>query len=159
MASGNLFSSSLRPPGAPDRAGHGDWRESACPAPPFSHFPPPHGGVTGRPLSLSRIPEYLPAIIRNNARHTAIMAQNQTPQNVAESATQSAKIPGNGPLLLGVFGSESAPEALIRLPGGKTETVAVGDSVAGQKVMAIDETRIALARGGKARWLELPGTR
>ncbi|MCR8550196.1 pilus assembly protein PilP [Salipiger sp. P9] len=87
------------------------------------------------------------------------MAQSQTPQNVAESATQSAKIPNRGPLLLGIFGTESAPEALIRLPGGRTETVAVGDRVQGQQVVAIDATRIALARGGAAQWLELPATR
>ncbi|MBN9889789.1 amidophosphoribosyltransferase [Salipiger abyssi] len=87
------------------------------------------------------------------------MAQAQTPQAVAQSATTSARIPNRGPLLLGTFGKDSAPEALVRLPGGRTETVSVGDSVAGLRVVAIDTGRIALARGSKAAWLELPGTR
>lgn len=87
------------------------------------------------------------------------MAQAQTPQTVAQTATTSTRLPRSGPLLLGIFGSARAPEALIRLPGGRTETVSVGDRVAGRRVVAIDATRVALAKGNTAAWLELPGTR
>ncbi len=87
------------------------------------------------------------------------MAQEQTPRNVAETATSSANLPISGPILLGVFGNEQAPEALVRLPGGRLDTVSLGDRVSGREVVAIDETRIALARNGKATWLELPGGR
>ena len=38
------------------------------------------------------------------------MAQQQTPRQVAERATESVEMPRTGPMLLGVFGNETAPE-------------------------------------------------
>ncbi|MBR9893561.1 amidophosphoribosyltransferase [Salipiger bermudensis] len=87
------------------------------------------------------------------------MAQQQTPRQVAERATESVDMPRTGPMLLGVFGNETAPEALVRLPNGRLDTVALGDRVNGRQVVAIDTGRIALARGGKAYWLEQLGGR
>ncbi|MBY6005828.1 amidophosphoribosyltransferase [Salipiger bermudensis] len=68
-------------------------------------------------------------------------------------------MPRNGPMLLGVFGDARAPEALVRLRSGRLDTVALGDRVDGREVVAIDDGRIALARGGKATWLEQLGGR
>lgn len=87
------------------------------------------------------------------------MAQQQTPRQVADRATQSVEMPRSGPMLLGVFGDTRAPEALVRLRSGRLDTVALGDRVDGREVVAIDEGRIALARGGKAYWLEQLGGR
>ena len=78
------------------------------------------------------------------------------PQNVAKDATQSVDINLNDLTLLGVFGRDDAPEALLRLPNGQVEKVSRGSKIGGQTVIAIDETRVALSRGGRARWLEMP---
>ncbi|WP_417741532.1 amidophosphoribosyltransferase [Salipiger sp.] len=87
------------------------------------------------------------------------MAQQQTPRQVAERATKSVEIPRSGPMLLGVFGDQNAPEALVRLPNGRLDTVALGDRVSGRQVVAIADGRIALAQRGKAYWLEQLGGR
>ena len=87
------------------------------------------------------------------------MAQQQTPRQVAERATKSVEIPRSGPMLLGVFGNRNAPEALVRLPNGRLDTVALGDRVSGRQVVAIADGRIALAQRGKAYWLEQLGGR
>ncbi|APX25134.1 MULTISPECIES: amidophosphoribosyltransferase [Salipiger] len=84
------------------------------------------------------------------------MSQAGTPPAVAATATKRADIPRSGPVLLGIFGRDSAPRALVRLPGGRTASVRVGDRVGNRRVVAIDETRIALARNGKGYWLDLP---
>jgi Tfp pilus assembly protein PilP len=84
------------------------------------------------------------------------MAQNTTPNSVAEIATRQASLRLNKLMLLGTFGTTAKPSALVRLPGGKTETLRVGDSVKGGQVIAIDDGRIALNTRGRAEWLEIP---
>ncbi|ETX28325.1 hypothetical protein [Roseivivax isoporae] len=86
------------------------------------------------------------------------MTQEQTPANVAREATVGARVNLRETVLLGVTGTEAAPSALLRLPGGKVAKVATGTRVGDRIVVAIDATRIALARGGRAEWIEIPGS-
>lgn len=86
------------------------------------------------------------------------MTNSNTSDAVARTATRSAAIPARGIVLLGTFGSETAPQALLRLPDGQTATVQVGSRIGTRQVVAIDETRIALATNGRGTWLSVPGS-
>ena len=87
------------------------------------------------------------------------MAQNdKTGQDyVASAATTTAEgISRSDLVLLGTFGTQNAPSALVRLPGGKVKTVSVGDRLSGATVMAIDTAELTLARNGQAQKLRMP---
>ena len=84
------------------------------------------------------------------------MAQNTTPPQVAQQATETTNDLGGALTLLGTYGTQDAPQALLKLRGGKTAIVARGDRVNGQTVVAIEEGRMALARNGTAHWLDMP---
>ncbi|MCI5111032.1 MAG: amidophosphoribosyltransferase [Marivita sp.] len=84
------------------------------------------------------------------------MAQDTTPPQVAATATQTTNDLGDSVTLLGTFGSQSDPQALLKLRGGKTATVSRGDRVNGQTVVAIEDGRVALARNGTAHWIDMP---
>ena len=77
-----------------------------------------------------------------------------TPAKVAQLATQAAQLDPTS--LIGVFGNVSEPRALIRLPRGQTQTVGVGDSVAGGTVEAIGMALIILSRHGTQQVLRMP---
>lgn len=77
-----------------------------------------------------------------------------TPQKVVDLATQNARLERLA--LIGTFGSTIAPGALMRLPDGDFERVAVGDKVAGGTVTAIGEDRLVLSRMGSELVLSLP---
>ena len=85
------------------------------------------------------------------------MAQDKTPAQVAQTATVTVQGSLKGLILLGTFGAEGAPKALIQLPGGKTESVTVGDRVDGNPVLAIETGRIAIQNRGAAQWIVQPG--
>lgn len=85
------------------------------------------------------------------------MTSTPTPLNVAKLATQSGKLPGRGLVLLGLFGTSTAPKALIRLTSGRTQTIVPGDRISGREVSAIDETSVILSRKGTTYRLTLPG--
>jgi Tfp pilus assembly protein PilP len=88
------------------------------------------------------------------------MAQSHTtltPASVARGATEHADITPGRLVLLGVFGTGDALQALIRLPDGRVTRVSPGDRVGHETVYAIDETRIALGRNGRAKWVDIPG--
>lgn len=87
------------------------------------------------------------------------MAQEATPEIVAKSATQSAKLPSRGVVLLGTFGAGGESGALLRLSDGRTARVAVGDRIGSAQVVAIDAERVALAQNGRAKWIGLPELR
>jgi hypothetical protein len=87
------------------------------------------------------------------------MAQDTSPPLVAQPATRTNRDLGGAVTLLGIFGSQSDPHALLKLRGGKTTTLSRGDVVNGETVVAIEEGRIALSRNGTARWLEMPAPR
>ena len=82
--------------------------------------------------------------------------QEPTPANVAELATKSARLPALA--LIGIFGSEATPAALIRNKDGSFQRVIVGDSIAGRQVAAIGKDRVILSRGTKTQTLTLPNT-
>lgn len=77
-----------------------------------------------------------------------------TPAIVESHATQEANL--GRIALLGTFGSANAPSALIRLPRGNTQTVSIGDDVAGGTVEAIETDRLVLTRMGTAQILRMP---
>lgn len=77
-----------------------------------------------------------------------------TPPKVAEFATEQVKIPRIA--LIGIFGPEAAPRALIRRPNGKIDRVAVGDKAAGGIVAAIGADRVVIAQRDSTKVLELP---
>lgn len=77
-----------------------------------------------------------------------------TPQTVAEIATTQTKL--DRTTLIGTFGSASAPGAIIRLRNGETARVMVGDTLDGQTVRAIDDSRVMLSRAGRQTVLSLP---
>ena len=86
------------------------------------------------------------------------MAQRQTQNDLADHhATISVDIPRSRLVLLGTFGAEGTRGALLRLPDGKVEKVASGDTVLGQRVVAIADTDIMLARGPNTKRLKIPG--
>ena len=77
-----------------------------------------------------------------------------TPPIVESHATEEANL--GRIALLGTFGAANAPSALIRLPRGNTQTVTIGDSIAGGTVQAIDADRLVLLRMGTAQILRMP---
>ncbi|MGJ8604945.1 MAG: amidophosphoribosyltransferase [Marivita sp.] len=87
------------------------------------------------------------------------MTQDAPPPQVAQSATQTTDDLHGRLILLGTFGPQSDPHALLKLRGGTTKTVARGDAINGQTVLAIEAGRVALVRNGTARWLTMPAPR
>jgi len=81
-------------------------------------------------------------------------SDDATSQHVADIATTHTTLDLTA--LIGTFGSESSPGALIRLPNGAVTRVKVGDVVKGQTVNAIDDSRVMLSRGGRDTVLSLP---
>mgnify|MGYP003110714258 CR=1 FL=1 len=81
-------------------------------------------------------------------------AGTPTPPTVEKFATKEAKLERTA--LIGLFGSASAPKALIRLPRGETRTVTVGDRIAGGTVGAIGEDRLVLLRGNRQEVMQMP---
>ncbi|EDQ03990.1 hypothetical protein DSM14862_01210 [Sulfitobacter indolifex] len=77
-----------------------------------------------------------------------------TPKKVTDLATEKADLSNTA--LIGIFGSDSTPGALIREGGGKISRVEVGDQVAGGVVAAIGQGTLVLSsrRGNKV--LRLP---
>ena len=84
------------------------------------------------------------------------MAQNTTNATTAKAATERSDGPLSGLILLGTFGSEDDPSAMLRLPGGQVETVSRGDRVNGSAVKGIEPGVVLLSRGGTLRRLTLP---
>lgn len=81
-------------------------------------------------------------------------AGTPTPQTVEKLATQEVKLDRTA--LIGIFGTASAPKALILLPRGQTRTVTVGDRIAGATVGAIGEDRLVLVRGSRQEVMQMP---
>ena len=77
-----------------------------------------------------------------------------TPKKVSDLATEKADLSSTA--LIGIFGSDATPGALIREGGGKISRVEVGDQVAGGVVAAIGQGTLVLSsrRGNKV--LRLP---
>lgn len=76
--------------------------------------------------------------------------------SVAQAATTRNALVMNRTALLGVFGKPSNRGALVRLRGGRTTRVEVGDRLDGGQVVAIDAGRVIYRKGGRDLTLEMP---
>lgn len=78
-----------------------------------------------------------------------------TPENVAKLASVDADLPRIA--LLGIFGSDAAPMALVRERSGKIARVAIGDKISIGTVAAIGIDQLVLRRSnGATKTLRLP---
>lgn len=79
-----------------------------------------------------------------------------TAGRVARAATQSNAIALNKVNLIGVFGSDGARRALVRLPNGRMKRVKVGDRIDGGRVAAIGRSQLSYVKGGRTIQLAVP---
>lgn len=84
-----------------------------------------------------------------------LMAE-KTNATTADLATQNGVLPLRNLQLLGVVGTETSRRALLRMAGGQTRMVRVGDTFRQGTVIAIGEDRVVLAGGIGQRTLTLP---
>ncbi len=80
--------------------------------------------------------------------------QEPTPETVADLATETVSL--SKLALIGIFGSEAAPAALIRDARGTIHRVTPGDAVENQTVAAIGTDRVILSKGSRTRTLTFP---
>ncbi|QYX58578.1 amidophosphoribosyltransferase [Roseovarius sp. SCSIO 43702] len=71
------------------------------------------------------------------------------------AATRRGALPTNALTLVGTF-VKTRPEALIRHRSGQIEKVTLGDTVARQTVVAINDGLLVLMRNGKVSRLTMP---
>ena len=76
--------------------------------------------------------------------------------NVAKQATVRNALNLSRLNLIGVYGKPSSRRALVRLPSGRYQKVAVGDRLDGGRVAAIGETELVYSKGGRTVTLKLP---
>ncbi len=88
----------------------------------------------------------------------ADMAQETTPAAVAQAATEQAAGNLSGLILLGTFGSDTKPRALVRTSGGDVVELKVGDRIGKSPIIAIETGRLAFAQNGATKWLAQPVT-
>ncbi|MGC1495203.1 MAG: pilus assembly protein PilZ [Sulfitobacter sp.] len=77
-----------------------------------------------------------------------------TPESVAKIATQQASL--NRVAVIGIFGSETNLNALVRENNGDIARVSVGDKFNGGVIKAIDADSLILLRSGKTKVMKLP---
>lgn len=82
------------------------------------------------------------------------MASNATPAHVAKLATTQTRL--DTLALIGTFGSDKKPGALVRLASGKITRIKPGDMVGGRKVVSIMQAKVKLAGAGGKKVLRLP---
>ena len=80
-----------------------------------------------------------------------------TPASVAERATTQGALRLSEITVIGIFGPETALEALVRLPGGAIERVRRGTRLRRGVVAGIDARGLMLRRGTRTDRLSLPG--
>ena len=99
-----------------------------------------------------------PAPVQAAAPVVAVAAEPAIPTraSVARRATVENVLALNRMSLVGVFGAEGARRALIRLPSGRFEKVAVGDRLDGGRVQAIRDGGVIYVRAGRSYALEMP---
>lgn len=81
-------------------------------------------------------------------------SQQATPEQIADLATTEARLPRLA--LIGVFGSETAPAALVRDASGIISRVTPGDRISRHTVTAIGADHLVLSRNGQTKVLRLP---
>ena len=101
------------------------------------------------PTPAARVPEAVSIAVPQGS--------GSIPTSVARAATQDSALPMRDVALVGVFGTPGARRALVRLPGGRIERVAVGDSLDGGRVSTIGQTTLNYVKRGRTLSLEIPG--
>lgn len=82
---------------------------------------------------------------------------NEQPSISPETAQHATEKVTLAPFaLIGIFGTEVAPGALLRTSAGAFRRVEVGDKVASATVTAIDVDSVTLDRNGRRLILKLP---
>lgn len=84
------------------------------------------------------------------------MAQEQTPAKAAYAATEKSAGALSGLILLGTFGADAAPRALVRTSGGDVVALKIGDRIGQSPIIAIETGRLAYNKGGRTEWLQQP---
>ncbi|MGR3456218.1 hypothetical protein [Pseudooceanicola sp.] len=77
--------------------------------------------------------------------------------DAATTATVEIEYDPTAPLLLGTYGADRDRGAILRLPDGAISKVTVGDDLGDEKVLAISETFVTVARKGATRRFTFPG--
>ncbi len=80
-----------------------------------------------------------------------------TSASIADRATDENAMRLRQINLIGVFGSKSDRQALVRLSSGRILKLKVGDRLDGGRVSAISESRLTYVKRGKNVVLEMPG--
>ncbi|WP_188788600.1 hypothetical protein [Salipiger pallidus] len=76
--------------------------------------------------------------------------------NVAQQATVSNQLNLRQMNLIGVFGTDGARRALVRMSNGRLQNVKVGDRLDGGRVAAIGDTQLQLVKSGRSIVLRMP---
>ena len=90
------------------------------------------------------------------ARASRAKPNAPTRASVARAATDNNAIALGRLSLVGVFGTSSSRQALVRMPNGRFKKVTVGDRVDGGRVAAIDGNSLRLNKGGRVVVLKMP---
>lgn len=79
-----------------------------------------------------------------------------TKASVSEQATISRAMDLARINLLGTFGSNSSPRALVRMPNGRVVSISIGDNLDGGRVASIGGGRLSYVKRGKTVTLNMP---
>ncbi|MFW2543562.1 hypothetical protein ACN2XU_13025 [Primorskyibacter sp. 2E107] len=105
-------------------------------------------------LTKSLRPKARPDTLAAKAKALAdnpVVSEGDTPAEVQKIATTETSLPGTEPMVLGVFGKESAQTALIRLPNGVVSKVSVGSRIGAQQVIAVATDTVTLTNSTRLR--------
>ncbi|WP_421703931.1 hypothetical protein [Aliiroseovarius sp.] len=86
------------------------------------------------------------------------MGTTDTPQIVKDEATQNAALKRSRAMLIGTAGANGEMRALVRMAGGRVQSLEVGDRLEGGKIQAIEVGRLLLAKGSQVQEMILPGS-
>ncbi len=116
-----------------------------------------------RPVVAAAVPQAVavaaaPAVIEDDAEPEVASAAPAIPTraSVAKAATLANVLRMRDVNLIGVFGTSSNRQALVRLANGRVQRVKVGDRVDGGKVAAIGNDELRYVKNGRNMLLELP---
>lgn len=81
---------------------------------------------------------------------------NETPDEVAKSATDTEALPLDGTALIGIIDGPEGTRAMLRFADGGIDTVQAGDLTTAGRVVALDTKRVVLNDQGRTTTLEMP---
>lgn len=79
-----------------------------------------------------------------------------THPTVAQHATEIGAIPLNKRTLIGIVGTAENKRVLVRFPGGKIDTLTVGDKLKPGKITAISDDAVMIGTSAGSQKLTLP---